>query len=264
MSRIAVLIPVFNQPEDLLRTLASIDRQSADLEIFVVDDGSSRPISVDLSDYQYPVHVMVLAENQGCAAARNAGLRRILDGNFDYVALHDAGDTDIGNRMQTQAEYLDSHADLAAIGAATRYVDRAGELLYEYHPPQTSREIRARMPYNSAFANPATMFRLSALEQVGLYDTSFTVASDYELFFRLTKAFETANLPDLLIDKEDNPSGLSLSNRRRALKFRLRAQLRHINYLSIRSYLGILQSLIMWVLPYSAILAIKRRRGQAR
>jgi len=122
------------------------------MEIFVVDDGSSRPVRVELSDFQHPVHVMVLAENQGCAAARNAGLRKILEGNFDYVALQDAGDTDIGNRMESQAEYLDTHADIAVVGAATRYVDQAGELLYEYNPPETSREIRARMPYNSAFA----------------------------------------------------------------------------------------------------------------
>jgi glycosyltransferase involved in cell wall biosynthesis len=264
MSRIAVLIPVLNQMEDLSRTLQSIDRQSADMEIFVVDDGSEPPVRIDEKAYRYPVHVMSLPQNQGCTAARNIGLKHILEQRFDYVALQDAGDTDIGERMQIQANYLDLHESIAVVGAWARYVDPDGRLLYLYQAPTSSKEIRARMPYVSAFANPATMMRLDALEAVGLYDPDFPIAGDYEIFFRLTRRFETANLSEVLINKEDNPNSLSLGRRRQSLLFRLRAQWKYFTAGSVHSYLGIGWTLILLMFPYSMVVAVKKRRGYAR
>lgn len=264
MSRIAVLIPVYNQPEDLVRTLDSVDRQDADLEFFIVDDGSKPPVTVDQSAYRHPVHLITMAKNGGCTFARNAGLEQIFRGNFDYVALQDAGDIDKNERMRCQADYLDEHPRIAVVGGWARYVDCDGNTRYIYKAPQTSEEIRSRMPYVSAFAHPASMIRVSALRAVGPYDTDFTIASDYEIFFRLTREFETANLPVVLIDKEDNPNSLSLGKRRRSLLYRLRAQLKHFSVPSPHSYLGVGWTLILLMFPYSVVVAVKKWRGYAR
>lgn len=263
MSRVAVVIPVFNQQEDLLRTLDSIDGQSCDLEVFVVDDGSTPAISVDTTRYRHPVHLITLLTNSGCTTARNTALEQILDMDFDYVALQDAGDTDIGERMQTEADFLDSNPGVAVVGSWARYVDRAGNLLYVHKPPAVTQAIRARMPFVSAFAHPATMIRLSALRRVGLYDPAYPIASDYEIFFRLTREFDTANLQRALINKEDHPDSLSLGQRRRSLAYRLRAQFQHFRLGSFRSYLGVFSTLILLLIPYSAVVAVKRRRGYA-
>lgn len=264
MSRIAVLIPVHNQAEALVRTLESVDRQDADLEFFIVDDGSTPPVSLDQAAYRHPVHLIAMEKNGGCTFARNAGLEQIFKGDFDYVALQDAGDIDKNDRMQYQADYLDKHPQIAVVGGWANYVDCEGNTRYIYKAPQTSKEIRARMPYVSAFAHPASMIRLSAINAVGRYDTDFTIASDYEIFFRLTREFETANLPVVLIDKEDNPNSLSLGKRRRSLLYRLRAQLKHFSVPSIHSYLGVGWTLILLMFPYSVVVAVKKWRGYAR
>jgi glycosyltransferase involved in cell wall biosynthesis len=263
MSRIAVLISVYNQGEALARTMESVDRQNADLDFFIVDDGSEPAIDVPDHRYRHAVHLITLPRNRGCTEARNVGLEQIFNGNFDYVALQDAGDTDIGERMSRQANYLDTHPELAAVGAWAQYVDMSGNPLYVYKAPVTNGEIRARMPYVSAFANPASMMRVSALRQVGLYDPSYPIASDYEMFFRLTKAFETANLPEILINKEDHPNSLSIGKRRRSLWHRLRAQCQHFAMPSIHSYLGVVTTLLLLLLPYSVVVSIKRWRGYA-
>ncbi len=263
MSRIAVLIPVYNQPRALERTLASIDQQSADLEIFVVDDASDPPLAVDEQRWRHPLHLLTLQRNSGCTEARNMGLKTILGKGFDYVALQDAGDTDIGERMAMQAAYLDTHPDCAVVGGAANYVSTAGELLYVYLPPVTSQDIRKRMPYVSAFAHPASMIRLSALEAVGHYDPAYPIAGDYELFFRLTARFETANLPDVLINKEDNPNNLSIGRRRESLLYRLKAQAQHFAWPSIHAYLGMAWTCILLLFPYSLVVAFKRWRGVA-
>jgi len=264
MSKIAVLIPVFNQADDLVRTLDSLDAQRSEFEIFVVDDGSDPPLVLPEGRFRHPIHLIALENNRGCTVARNTGLAHIMRGGYEYVALQDAGDTDIGERVAVQAEFLDKHPEIAVVGAWAEYVDRQGELLYVYQAPTTTGEIRARMPYVSAFANPASMIRLNALEQVGFYDPAYPIASDYEIFFRLTRAFETANLQQILIRKEDHPGSLSLGSRRKSLWYRLRAQIRHFSLPSIHSYLGVLSTLLLMLVPYRLVLSIKRWRGFAQ
>lgn len=264
MSRIAVVIPVHDQPDDLRRTLASVDRQDAELEFFIVDDGSTPPLAVDPAEYRHPLHLVRLPTNRGCTVARNAALERILAGEFDYVALQDAGDVDVGERMRRQAEFLDAHPGIAVVGAWARYVDREGRPLYVYQAPVTADEIRARMPFVSAFAHPATMIRVSALREVGGYDEAFPIASDYEIFFRLTRRYETANLAEILIHKEDNPASLSIGRRRGSLLYRLRAQRLHFEAASPRAWLGIAWTLVLLMFPYRAVVAVKRWRGYAR
>jgi hypothetical protein len=50
------------------------------------------------------------------------------------------------------------------------------------------------------------MIRVAALTQVGRYDERYPIASDYEIFFRLTNYFETANLQEVLIHKKTIPT----------------------------------------------------------
>ena len=262
-SRIAVVIPVYNQPDDLARTLASVDRQNASFEFFIVDDGSKPPLSLDPAAYRHPLHVITLPVNRGCTVARNVALTRVFDERFDYVALQDAGDVDIGERMARQAQFLDTHRDIAAVGAWAEYVDRAGRHLFVHRAPATAAEIHTRMSYVSAFTHPATMIRVSALVAVGLYDEAFPIAGDYEMFFRLTRAFSTANLPEVLIKKENHPKSLSLGKRRLSLLYRLRAQGRHFCFGSVHAYLGVAKTCVLLLLPYGLVEAVKRRRGFA-
>lgn len=262
-SKIAVLIPVFNQLDGLIRTLESVDSEAADLEFFIVDDGSTPAIDISRHRFIHPTHLIRLSQNRGCAFARNAGLDQIIERGFDYVALQDAGDVDVGERIAKQARFLDRNPGIAVVGAWGEYVDLDGELLYVHKPPSQSREIRARMPFSSAFTHPACMMRVTALTAVGLYDTSYPNSSDYEMLLRLTRRFESANLPEILIKKENNPASLSLGNRRRGLKCRLRAQLTYFRFQSLRSYLGVMTTLAFMLIPYRIILTIKERRGYA-
>lgn len=264
MSRIAVIIPVYNRPAALARTLASVDRETADFEFFVVDDGSHPPLVVDLAAYDHPLHLISLPANRGCAAARNCALKVVLaNGGFDYVAQQDAGDLDLGERMERQARYLDAHPELALVGAWAEYVDEEGRLLFVHKPPAGAAQIRTRMPYGSAFIHPATMIRVSALRAVGPYDDAFVLAGDYEIFFRLCRKFDAANLPEVLVRKEDNPDSLSLGKRRSSLLYRLRAQARHFRFGSVHAYLGVMQTCLLLLMPHGIVRAFKQRRGFA-
>src|SRR5262249_46537609 len=161
---------VLNQADDLHRTLRSIDRESASVDCFVVDDGSQPPIAIEVDAYRFPIRGVRPPRNSACTRARNVGLEQIVDGGYDYVRLQDAGDVDVGERLALEAAYLDTHPDAAVVGAWAQYVDRSGRPLFVHRAPPDSEAIRARMPYVSAFAHPATMIRVAALDRIGRYD----------------------------------------------------------------------------------------------
>lgn len=263
-ARIAVLIPVHNAQNDLMRTLASLDRQSETFDVFVVDDGSRPPIALDPDSYRHPVTLLRLPANRGIEGALNAGLGRILADDYAYVARQDSGDVDVGERLARQRHWLDCHPEVALVGTWVDFVDDEGRRIFTFTPPADTQAIRRRMHYSAAFIHPATMIRTSALRAVGPYSDRYPLAEDYELFFRIARRFGCANLTDVLVRKEENPDSLSVARRRRSLRSRIRIQLAYFDRGSIHSYLGLLYSLILYVVPYRLLMRIKRAGRNVR
>jgi glycosyltransferase involved in cell wall biosynthesis len=72
---VSIVIPVYNNPDGLLKTLESIrSLEDADCEVFAVDDGSARPLVLP-SEFQW-CRVVRLPKNQGTGLARNEGVRQ--------------------------------------------------------------------------------------------------------------------------------------------------------------------------------------------
>ena len=114
-------------------------------------------------------------------------------------------------------------------------------ILYDFHPPTEHRDVVRELRYKAALVHPSIMLRLEAVQASGLYDNRFSGAEDYDLFFRLTKRYELANLAEIYLVKEAHP--LSITSRRlRTLlgRFgRLRLLAWHFDPRSVHSYLGI-------------------------
>ena len=86
---ISVIIPVYNHTEHLREVLDALNAQTyTNLEVIVVDDGSTFPIVGDsfASSMQFPF-VCVRQENAGAPAARNFGFAL---SQGEYVLFMDA------------------------------------------------------------------------------------------------------------------------------------------------------------------------------
>jgi glycosyltransferase involved in cell wall biosynthesis len=259
---IAVLIPVFNAQAKLERTLRSLDSESAAFDIFVVDDGSSPAIVVDATRYGHRVVLVRLDRNRGVAGALNAGLQKILEGDYDFVARHDAGDVDRGERIQHQVDALRADPSLAIVGAWVEFVHPAGGQGFIYRLPSDERGVARRMWYGPSFIHPACMIRVTALRQLGLYSESFPYAEDYELFCRIIRHWNGRNLPEVLVETELNPDGISISRRRAALVSRMRIQWRYLRATSFHALLGLLRSMMLYASPHAVLVRVKTRMKQ--
>jgi glycosyltransferase involved in cell wall biosynthesis len=256
--RVAVIIAVCNGQADLERTLASVDAQSFPHHVFVVDDGSEPPVALNLSAFRQRVDLRRLPANWGVVAARNDALARIFAAGYDYCAIQDAGDTDRPARLSAQVAFLDAHPEIAAVGGWAQFNDLRGRPLFVFRAPATPRAVRRRQRYGMAFVHPSCMFRTAALKLVGVYREGYPAAEDYELLFRLGCRFDLSNIPEILIDKEENPKGESVGKRRVGVRARMKVQRENFSARDVHAYLGILYSVALLIVPYSLLLRVKQ------
>ena len=93
MQRIIVVIPTYNEAENLPLLVPRILEQDPRLEVLVVDDASpdgTGKLADDLALATGRVHVLHRGQKQGLGPAYRAGLRRALDLGADAVLQMDA------------------------------------------------------------------------------------------------------------------------------------------------------------------------------
>ncbi|HDD9110054.1 TPA: glycosyltransferase, partial [Escherichia coli] len=74
MKKTIILIPVYNDKGDLLKTLNSINEDDDNFEILIIDDGSVIPLTLPREKYKFKINVFRLSENMGITKALNTGL----------------------------------------------------------------------------------------------------------------------------------------------------------------------------------------------
>ncbi|MBK5348374.1 MULTISPECIES: glycosyltransferase [unclassified Bacillus (in: firmicutes)] len=258
MPRVAVLIPVYNDQEGLNRTLKSLENEVEErVDVVVVDDGSSIPMTTHSRISVHNIKLIRAEKNVGIEAALNMGVKYIQDEGYEFIARIDAGDEILQNRFFKQTNYFEENPDVVLLGSHVKHVNREGKEVFTEYVPTTAKEIEKMMHMNSCFPHPSVMFKTCILKDIGLYSTEYPAAEDYEFFFRISKKFSVSNIDEVLIKKEINPNSISLSKRKVQLKSRLRIQLNYFNPLLIKSYIGVLKSLLLLIVPNKLVMKIK-------
>ena len=93
MSRVVVVIPTYNEIENLPLLVPKVLEQDPRIELLIVDDDSpdgTGKLADDLARGSPRVHVLHRSEKQGLGPAYRAGLRRALDLGADIVVQMDA------------------------------------------------------------------------------------------------------------------------------------------------------------------------------
>ena len=219
--RISVVMPVYNGEAYLGPALASILAQEfRDFELIVVDDGSTDRTASILAACSDPrLRVVTQASNGGITRALNAALP-LAQG--EYLCRMDADDIARPDRLGRQAAFLDAHPDVALVGSQAALIGPAGEALGEERYPQEPGEIRRTIFVHNPFAHGSVMLRKRVLDECGGYDPRFLHNEDYDLWLRICARYDTANLPETLIERRIHPSSITSSREAELVLFRLK------------------------------------------
>ena len=122
---VSVIIPAYNIEDYIGRCLDSVLSQTyKNLEIIVIDDGSSDRTGEILDDYEKKNHRMkvIHKENGGVSSARNIGIDRA---NGDYIGFVDGDDRVNPKLFETLVKLInEENADIAHCGYQMVFPDR--------------------------------------------------------------------------------------------------------------------------------------------
>ena len=174
---ISVIMPVYNAERHLNDAVCSILTQTfQDFELLIIDDGSTEQSLPILYSFKDPrIQILTNETNRGTYPTRNRGLQ-LAKGK--YIAVMDADDIALPDRLLTQYNYMEKHTDVCVIGAGTMF--------WPYSDMQPNADsIRAVLLLNNCFIHSSLFIRKELMTSLGGYDERFTYAADYDLVCRI-------------------------------------------------------------------------------
>lgn len=214
-SRVAVVVPCYESAPYLAETVESVRAQTlSDWRLVVVDDGSTddpRGALGELLDTE-PRITFVRQRNQGVAAARNEGARRV--GRSDHILFLDADDVLEPTMLEQMTDWLDSHPAAGAAYCRPSFIDEEGASITMAWAPRlrpgrlgvsTVPDHDPVTPFVSVFCLAGivpslTLIRRDLFNMTGGWDESF--GQHYEdtlLFSQLALKAEIHHLPRPLV-----------------------------------------------------------------
>lgn len=178
---VSVLVPVFNQERFIGRCLRSLLQQTMpqeQMEIIVVDDGSTdrTPYALDL--FHNAIVKLKNERNIGLPASLNRG---IVAARAPYVVRVDSDDYVNANFISILQFFLDQNPNIDAVACDYLMVD-------------DNEQVIERVNCKEYPIACGIMFRRDHLVSIGMYDESFRLHEDRDLRIRFEKEYSIARL----------------------------------------------------------------------
>ena len=231
--KISVILPVFNAQIYLRESIESILSQSfTNFELIIINDGSTDQSLEIIQSYTDERIKLINQANAGLPISLN---RAIAIAQGQYLARQDADDISLPSRLAEQAAYLDEHPACALLGSwANILLDNSPTDRALQHP-HLNGDIALKLLFFNCFVHSSVMIRKCALEKSGLYpeERNKFPPEDYDLWLRISKSFEVANIPKALLQYRELPNSIS---RTKLQIMQERAELMSLN--AIKDILG--------------------------
>lgn len=211
--KISVIVPCYNYGHFLGEALASIGSPSLDVEIVVVDDGSTDSTPDVVATFETPCELrFVRQQNAGLSAARDRGLR---ESRGRYVVFLDSDDRLAPGGLEIGATLLDEHPEAAFVFGRCIAMDAEGALLPTVPQPRIVRDLyRELLRRNYIWTPAAVMFRREAVERAGGFNPKVNAAADYELYLHIARHHPVCDHAQVVAHYRRHGDNMSLDHAR--------------------------------------------------
>lgn len=201
---ISVIMPVHNGEKYIREAIDSILRQTYQFfEFIIVNDASTDHTDTIVSSYiDKRLVYLNNVRRLGNYKCRNRAAQ-VAKGK--YLAMMDADDVAVPERLEKQFRYLEVHPAVLAVGS-----DRISIPMNLYDTiPHTHEEILLALLENNAFVHSSLMLRTSVFRKLGGYDERYYYSADYDLVGRLALTGKVVNLREALVFYRWHPGQIS-------------------------------------------------------
>ena len=186
--KISIIMSAYNEGATIHYAIESIQAQTFSCwELIVVDDGSideTRSIIKSYADSDSRIILIENGKNLGLPTSLNKAIKL---SKSDFIARADADDFNMPLRLEKQYKYISKHANVDILGTGAFLIYKQNNCnnrlsLLDAKIPDF--KVSLISPY---FFHPSVIIRRSFFEKVGLYDESFFLAQDLDLWIRGAK-----------------------------------------------------------------------------
>ena len=211
---VTVVIPTHNRADLMPATLRSVLAQrDVDLEVVVVDDGSSDATSAAL-DALHDRRLRWYRHDQatGVSDARNEGLASV---DTPWVAFTDDDDLWAPDKLSRQLASFQIHDDARWSVVGSVVVDRSLRILRHEEPPRAARLADQVLKHNCVPAGGSgVLVSTDLVREVGGFDPQFANLADWDLWIRLALAAPATSVRRPLVAYRVHAAGMAHSVRR--------------------------------------------------
>lgn len=212
---ITILLSVRNEEQYIGKTIESILGQSYKNFIFwVIDDGSTDKtlnVAKSFGDDRLVIHHF--PESKGLTERLNWAIPQI---KTEFIARMDSHNIADKTRLEKQRDYMLKNPEVMALGSNFTRIDELGKVMLKTSFPLVSLEIKKKLMEKNVFKHASMFFRRVVYEKIGLYDSYFRLAQDYDFILRACSKYPVVNLEESLITEIYRGGNLSQ-------KFRVRS-----------------------------------------
>jgi len=211
---VTVVIPTRNRFERLNRTAlrSALGQKGVELEVIVVDDGSSDGTADRLRELGEPrLRIIRLDENRGVAFARNTG---IAAARGRWLAFLDDDDLWSPRKLRSQLDAA-AAADADVVYGGVISVDEHGVPGYAFPLPDPA-ELPRRLLAGSALPAGCSnvVARTELVQTLGGFDERLFQLSDWDLWIRLAWAGRLAACDEPLVGYVEHAQNMLVSDPR--------------------------------------------------
>jgi len=201
----------FNEERYIRESIESlINNTFKNFKIVVIDDGSTDSTTEILNEFQISDDRILLIRNEknlGIAVSTNIALSNC---DTDFIAIMDADDISLPERLGKQIDYLRKHLGIDVVGSSMYILSGL-----EHNEIRAARhgDLRNMLLKENILFNPTVMFRQSLVEK-GIFNCNprYKHTQDYHLWTKLAIKSNFANIEEPLVIYRDNKPQNSVSS----------------------------------------------------
>jgi len=178
---VSVIIPHYNRIDYLEKAIDSVLIQTlSDLEIFVIDDGSSADVRKSLEKLKQKdlrIHILLIDHTGKPAAARNYGIKH---SHGDIIAFLDSDDEWHPEKLKTQLAFIGQGYDI--IGS--NFSNENDYSISVLKASDVGKVTKGKLILNNNICNSSVIMKRSVVDSIGYQDESRALYEDYDYWIR--------------------------------------------------------------------------------
>ncbi len=198
MTNVSVIIPTHNRADVLGRAIASVLAQTlSDLELIVVDDGSTDRTPEVLAGFDDPRLTGMHQENKGVSAARNRG---IAASRGRFIALLDSDDTWMPDKLEKQVRFM-AESGMEICQTDEIWIRNGVRVNPRFKHAKPAGWFLERSLELCLVSPSCVMFSRKLWDELGPFDERLPACEDYSLWLRVGVRYPVGLVPEPLVIK---------------------------------------------------------------